>query len=69
MLMTHVILVSISTQMSPQTEDAFVDLAQGRFGPFRAHVPTKVPLWAVSWLKTRRRHADFEEDMLRFKAT
>ncbi|CAL1138691.1 unnamed protein product [Cladocopium goreaui] len=27
--------------------DSYVDLAQGRFGPFRAHVAIKIPLWAA----------------------
>lgn len=28
-------------------QESYVDLAQGRYGPFRAHVAIKVPLWAV----------------------
>eukprot|EP00913_Durusdinium_trenchii_P033091 g30981.t1 len=28
-------------------EESYVDLVQGRFGPFRAHVPMKLPLWAA----------------------
>ena len=31
-------------------QDSYVDLAQGRFGPFRAHVAIKIPLWAAPWL-------------------
>ena len=32
-------------------QDSYVDLAQGRFGPFRAHVAIKIPLWAAPWLQ------------------
>ena len=34
-------------------QDSYVDLAQGRFGPFRAHVAIKIPLWAAPWLFQR----------------
>ncbi|CAK8993098.1 unnamed protein product [Durusdinium trenchii] len=37
-------LISIIPKISTES---YVDLVQGRFGPFRAHVPMKLPLWAA----------------------
>ena len=37
-------LISIIPSIST---DSYIDLCQGRFGPFKAHVPMKLPLWAA----------------------
>eukprot|EP00438_Fugacium_kawagutii_P028136 Skav213016 [mRNA] locus=scaffold2312:174794:185097:+ [translate_table: standard] len=49
-------LVTIIPKIST---DSYVDLAQGRYGPFRAHVAIKVPLWAALQMEEQQ-HCSIE---------
>lgn len=40
-------MMELITVIPKISTDSYVDLAQGRFGPFRAHVAIKIPLWAA----------------------